>query len=191
MYPHTLCQRVLGRACDVPSDYFVGNKPINYLYFDLGDFVSSTSSLAYPARQDYFLNGLAKSSLFGVAPLGRDFAGPLYQGLALFLRLLLLAIVAVAVLVLPFLRPVRWAKYRAPAGACASLLILLVAFRIMVPTPFHEDFRHIFPVLVPLCLLYAKVVERLRGWSEVLYKAGIALGLLMMASSVASFVRIP
>jgi hypothetical protein len=71
------------------------------------------------------------------------------------------------------------------------LLVLLAAFRIMVPTPFHEDFRHIFPILVPLCLLYAKVVERLSRGSDVAYKAGIAIGLLMVASSVAFFVRIP
>jgi hypothetical protein len=190
MYPHTLCQRVLGRACDVPREYFVGNQPINYLCFDLQDFLSSTSSLAYPPRQDYLLNGLAKSSLFGVMPLGKDFEGAPYKSLAVILSLLLLAMAALCVVVLPFMRTARWQRHRALIGASASMLVMLVAFRILVPTPFHEDFRHIFPILVPLCLLYAKVVERLQRWSEVLYKAGIVLGLLMVASSVVFFVRI-
>jgi hypothetical protein len=190
-YPLTLCQKVLGRACDIPSEFFVSNKPINYLYFDLRDFVSGTSSLADPLKQDYFLNGLAKSSLFGVIPLGKDFESELHQRLAVLISLLLLAMVAVCAVVLPFMRAVRWQRYRALVAAAAIMLVLLAAFRFMVPTPFHEDFRHIFPVLVPLCLLYARVVERLSRWSDVAYKAGIAIGLLMVASSVAFFVRIP
>lgn len=191
MPPHTLCQRVLGRACDVPSDYFVSNKPINYLYFDVRSFLSPTSVSANPPQQDYFWNGLAKSSLFGVLPLGKDFAGELHRRLAVFISSLLLAMVALCGIVLPSVRAVRWQRYRAVVAAAASLLVLLVGLRFIVPTPFHEDFRHIFPVLVPLCLLYAKVVERLRRWSAVAHKVGIAIGLLMMASSVAFFVRVP
>jgi hypothetical protein len=191
VYPFALCQKVLGHACDIPPEWFVSNKPINYLSFDLRGFLSDTSSLAYPPKQDYFFNGLAKSSLFGVMPLGKDFEGGPYKNLAVFISLLSLAMVAVCVVVLPFIRSVSWQKYRALVAAAASMLILLAAFRLLVPTPFHEDFRHIFPILVPVCLLYAKVVERLSRWSGVLHKAGIVLGLLMIASSVAFFVRVP
>jgi hypothetical protein len=60
-----------------------------------------------------------------------------------------------------------------------------------VPTPFHEDFRHIFPVLAPFCLLYVKAVERLGRRSGLLYKIGFAIGLLLIASSAAFFVRAP
>jgi len=191
MPPHTLCQKVLGRACDVPRESFVGNRPINYLGFDLQDFASGTSSLAYPPREDYFWNGLAKSSLYGVMPLGKDFEGARYDRLAVVMNLLLLAMAAVGLVALPFVRPLHWRSYRVLVLACASMLILLLALRIRVPTPFHEDFRHIFPALVPLCLLYAKVVERLGRWSAWLYQAGVALGLLMIASSIAFFVRLP
>jgi hypothetical protein len=191
MAPHTLCQKVLGRACDVPRESFVGNQPKNYLYFDPRDFLATTSSLAYPPRQDYFWNGLAKSSLFGVMPLGKDFDGAPYRQLAVFISVLLLAMVAVCLVVLPFMRPVNWSRYRVLVGAGTSMLLLLVAFRMRVPTPFHEDFRHIFPVLVPFCLLFAKVVERLGRWSATAYRAGMAIGLLMIAASVAFFVRIP
>jgi hypothetical protein len=189
MPPHTLCQKVLGRACDVPRESFVGNRPSNYLGFDLVDFVSGTDSLAYPPREDHFLNGLAKSSLYGVMPLGRDFSGARYELLAVVMNLVLLAMAAVCLAVSPSLRPVRWPLYRVPILAGASLLVLLLGFRIMVPTPFHEDFRHIFPVLVPLCLWYAKAVERLRDWSDWLSRAGLGLGLLMIGASVAFFLR--
>ena len=73
--------------------------------------------------------------------------------------------------------------------AAACMLIFLAAFQFILPSPFHNDFRHIFPLLVPLCLLYAKVVERLRCLSTVLYKFGIVIAVLMIASSVAFFVR--
>ena len=191
LHASALCSKVLGNACDIPPEWFVGNKPINYLYFDLRGFVNSTSSFVYPAGDDYFLNGLAKSSLFGIISLGKDFEGEFHRRLAVLISLVFLAMVAVCVVVLVFVRLVRWQRYRALVAAAASMLVLLTAFRFMVPTTHHEDFRHIFPVLVPFCLLYAKVVERIGHRSDVAYKAGIALGLLMVASSVAFFVRLP
>jgi hypothetical protein len=189
-HTRSLCQKVLGNACDLPGEVYGSSKLINYFYFDLRDFMSQSSALAYPRRQDYFLNGLAKSSLFGAMPLGKDFDSQTHERLAVFIRLLLLAIVAVCVVTLPFIRSVGWHRHRAIIGAAASMLIMLAAFHFMAPNPFHDDFRHIFPVLVPLCLLYAKVVERLGRWSDVLYKAGIVIGLLMVASSVTFFVRV-
>jgi hypothetical protein len=189
--PFALCPKVLGHACAVPPGFFAGNEPANYLHVDLRGFVASTSSLASDPQREYFLNVLAKSSLFGVMPLGQDFDGAPYKILAVLISVLLLAMVAVCAAVLPFVRAVRWRHYRALLFATASMLVLLVAFRMLVPTPFHADFRHIFPALVPFCLLFAKVVERLGRWSGVLYKTGLAIGLLMIASSVAFFVRLP
>ena len=191
MSPHTLCQRVLGRACDVPRDYFVSNHVTSYLYFDLRDFLGSTSSRNFPPKQDHFWNGLAKSSLFGVMPLGKDFNGAFYKHLAVLMSLLLLTMTALCAVVLAITRSVNWQKYRALFIASTSMLALLIAFRALVPTPFHEDFRHVFPLLVPFCLLYAKAVERLRRWSSPLYHGGLAVGMLMIASSVLFFVRLP
>ena len=188
--PRTLCQKVLGSVCDVPSDVFVGNRPINYLYFDLPGFLRSTSSTA-PPREDYFLNGLARSSLLGAMPLGRDFEGRFHQRLALVMCLLLLAMATLCIVTLPFARSVDWRKYRALGTAAGALLVLLLALRMLVPTTLHEDFRHIFPVLVPLCLVYAKVVERLKPWSPFLYRTGVAMALLMIASCATFFVRFP
>ena len=124
-------------------------------------------------------------------PLGTDFEGAYHKVLAVIISLLLLAMVILCLATLPFVRSVTWLKYRAIVMASGALLILLTAFRIILPTPFHEDFRHIFPILVPFCLLYAKVVERLRPWAVWLYRTGIGIALLMIASSVAFFARIP
>jgi len=189
-HQRVLCQKVLGNACDFPGEVYGVSKPSNYVHFDLPAFVRHDSSIAYPRNQDYFWNGLAQSSLFGAMPLGKDFASETHKRLEVCLRLLLLAMVAVCVVALPFIRSARWWRYRAIIGATASMFILLVAFHYLVPNPYHADFRHVFPVLVPLCLLYAKVVERLRRWSHLLYKAGLVIGFLMVASSVAFFVRV-
>ena len=189
--PRTLCQRVLGGACFVPQGAFVTNQPINYLYFGLPGFLRDASSTSYPREQDYFWNGLAKSSLFGVLPLGKDFQGARHHCLGAILGVLLLAMVLVCIAALPFVRRESWRAYRAVVIASASMLVLLAAFRMVLPTPFHEDFRHIFPVLVPFCLVYGKSVERIGDRSAWAYRAGIGLGLLMVASSVAFFVRIP
>jgi hypothetical protein len=189
--PRTLCQKVLGSACDVPSDVFVGNRPINYLAFDLPGFLRSTNPTA-PFRDDYFLNGLAKSSLLGAMPLGKDFAGRFYRQLALGMGLLLLAMAALCVATLPsFVRSADWRRYRALVIAASALLALLLALRMLVPTTLHEDFRHIFSALVPLCLVYAKVVERLKPRSLFLYRTGVAMALLMIALSATFFVRFP
>ena len=189
-HQRVLCQKVLGNACDLPGEVYGGSKPSNYIHFDLPDFVRHNSTIAYPRNQDYFWNGLAQSSLFGAMPLGKDFASETHRQLQACIRLLLLAMVAVCVVALPFIRSVRWRRYRAIIGATASMFVLLVAFHYIVPNPYHADFRHVFPVLVPLCLLYAKVVERLSRWSHLLYKAGFVIGLLMVASSAAFFVRV-
>jgi hypothetical protein len=189
--PASLCQRVLGGACEVPAAAFVGNRPIDYLTFDVRGFLRDTSSMSAPPRQDSFWTGLAKSSLFGVMPLGRDFEGRLYARLAVLLGVLLLAMAAVGVVGLPWSGPVSWPDVRAIVIASAAMLLFLLAFRIALPTPFHQDFRHIFPVLVPLGLLYGKSVERIGRWSGVLSKAGIALALMMVGASVVFFVRIP
>jgi len=189
--PPTLCERVLGGACFVPPEAFVSNRPINYLYFDVPGFLRDTNSMSYPPQQDYFWNGLAKSSLFGVTPLGSDFVGAHYQRLALLLSVLLLAMVAVCIATLPLAKAASWREHRTLVIACASMLLFLAAFRIVLPTPFHEDFRHVFPVLVQFCLLYGKGVERIARWSSVAGKAGIGIGILMMAASVAFFLRLP
>jgi hypothetical protein len=187
----SLCKRVLGGACYVPPEAFVTNRPVNYLYFDLPGFLRDTSSLHYPPAQDYFWNGVVKSSLFGVMRLGEDFDGGRHRVLAALLSVLLLATLAVCVVALLSSRTFDWQRHRVLIIASASMLVLLVAFRAVIPTPFHEDFRHIFPALVPFCLFYGKSVERLGRRSGVLYKSGVGLGLLMVVSSVAFFLRVP
>lgn len=189
--PTTLCQKVLGHACDGRYVPQIVDRPSRYVYFDVPDFVRRIDTLPDDPQHDYFLNRLAKSSLFGVIPLGDEFARGRDKALAAVMSSLLLTMLTLCVAALPFMRNVDLRKYRAYVGAGAIMLAFLVAFRIRAPNEFHEDFRHIFPALVPFCLGYALIVERLGRFSKALRLAGVAIGVGMAISSVVFFARLP
>ena len=86
-------------------------------------------------------------------------------------------------------RTVHWKKYRTYFVTSLVMFLFLVAFRIKLPNEFHEDFRHIYPVLVPLCMGYALSVEYLGRGSRVRYWCGFGIGVSVVALSVAFFAR--
>ncbi len=187
--PSTPCQQVLGHACDGRYVPPVPDEPSRFLAFDLRRFVTRLETLPDDPARDYVLNRFAKSSLFGVAPLEDELSTPWHRALGALMSSLLLLMLALAAGALPFARGVPWRRYRAHLVATATFLSFLIAFRLRAPNPFHEDFRHVFPLLVPFCLGYAASVEHLGRVHPLLRKLGIAIALLMVASSVAFFVR--
>jgi hypothetical protein len=187
----TFCQKLLGGACDGRYVPAVVDRPSRFVRFDVRRFVMRMDTLPDDPEHDYFLNRLAKSSLFGVMPLGDELAGPRQQSLAVVMSVLLLAMVASAAFALPFARSavrLNWRPYRVYAGGTLWMFAFLVAFRIRAPNEFHEDFRHIFPALVPFCLAYTKIFERLDRFPRA---AGTALGVAMVVASAAFFARVP
>jgi len=189
--PHTLCLEVLGHACDGRYRPPVADTPSRFVLFDLPDFIRRMDAVPDYPKPDYFWNRFAKSSLFGVMPLGEEFQAARYTTLAVAIKLLLLAMVTICLCGAIFLRGVPWRRYRVYAAAVVTMLIFLMAFRIRVPNEFHEDFRHVFPVLVPFCLAHALVVDRARRVSGALYWTGVGVALLMIGSSVLFFARVP
>jgi len=184
----TLCQKVLGHACDGRYVPLAVDTPGRYFYFDVPDFVLRMDATPLNPTRDYFLNRLLKSSLFGTTPLGGEFAGTSYERLSVLISLLLLAMILICFVSAPLLRQTDFS--RVYLGSTIIMLLCLLAFRLRAPNEFHEDFRHIFAALVPLCLFYTLIVERLRAFSKVLYVTGVMIGVLMVLSSVAFFVRI-
>jgi len=189
--PHTLCQEVLGHSCDRRYAPPVADTPSRFVFFDLPDFIRRLDATPDYPRPDYFWNRFAKSSLFGASRLGEDFQAARYTALAAAIKLLLLTMVGICLCGAIFLRGVPWRRYRVYACAVVTMLIFLLAFRLHVPNEFHEDFRHVFPVLVPFCLAYVLVVDRARRVSGALYWTGVGIALLMIGSSVAFFARAP
>jgi hypothetical protein len=196
--PTTLCQKVLGHACDGRYVPAVVDRPSRFVRFDPRRFVLRMDTLPDDPEHDYFLNRLAKSSLFGVMPMGDQLAGPRHQILAVAMSVLLLAMVATCLIALPFLRGGSLRPYRVYVGGTLIMFGFLVAFRVRAPNEFHEDFRHIFPALVPFCLVYAKIFERLGRFSgkpswflQGLRGTGIAMSLSMVLASAAFFAHLP
>lgn len=185
-----VCQHVLGHACDGRYIPTVVDRPKRFLYFDVADFVGRLDTAPIDPERDYFLNRLAKSSLFGVMPLGDELGDQRHQRLGMMMSVLLLVMVASCLLGLPvLLRGARLRKYRVYLVTSAMMLLFLVAFRLRAPNEFHEDFRHIFPALVPFCLGYAGVVEHVARYSKALRAAGFSLGAAMVLASAAFFFR--
>jgi hypothetical protein len=124
-------------------------------------------------------------------PLGDDFADSRHEALAVLMNVLLLSMCAGSVLTLPFLGKVNLKKYRVYIAAALVLFVFLLAFRVRVPNEFHEDFRHIYPALVPLCVGYVTIVERLGRSSRRLRAVGRFIGWLLIATSIVFFARLP
>ena len=165
----------------------VPDAPARFILFDLPGFLRGSDALAADPERDYFLNRLASSSLFGVAPLEEEFASKRHEVLAVAIRSLLVVMLALCAFALPFLRGLPWRKHRVYIASGAILFLFVLAFRIRLPNPFHEDFRHIFPALVPLCLGYAGIVERLGRLRPLFRRLDVALGLSLAIASVAFF----
>jgi hypothetical protein len=189
--PHTLCQQILGHACDGRYVPPVPDRPSRFIFFDLPDFIRRMDAVPEYPKPDYFWNRFAKSSLFGILPLGDEFQAARYTALAIAIKLLLLAMVTVCLCGAIVLRRVPAGVCRVYACASAIMVIFVVAFRLRVPNEFHEDFRHVFPLLVPFCLTYALVVDRARRVSGALYWTGVGIALAMIGASVAFFARAP
>jgi hypothetical protein len=184
------CQIVFGLACDGRYVPAVVDTPQRYISFDPIDFVNRMGQFPDDPKRDYFLNRFVKSSLFGVSPLGDEFGTEPQRTVARLLSVLLLAMIGLVALALPFQRDVPWHKYRVYLFTCAIMFGFLVAFRLRAPNEFHEDVRHIFPVLAPLCLGYASLVARLHRTYWGLGVMSASIGLAFVVCSAVFFVRL-
>ena len=182
----TPCQAVLGRACSGRYVPPVPDTLTRFLSFHPSDFLWHIDTVP----TDPFLNRFLKSILFGVQPLGEDFGGARYATIASVISALLLVILTVCLVGAFRLRAASPGRDRVYLVAAVILFLFLLGFRVLAPNEFHEDFRHIFPALVPFCLGYAKTAERFGRRSKLLSHAGVALALAMALCSLAFFLRI-
>jgi hypothetical protein len=182
----TLCQSVLGRACYGRYVPPIPDTLGRFISFHPLDFVGRIDTVP----TDPFLNRFAKSLLFGVLPLGEDFASARYALMASVLSALLLVMASICLIGALQLRPPSLRRYRVYLAASVIMFMFLVGFRVLAPNEFHEDFRHIFPALALFCLGYAKTVERFGRSSKLLSYAGIAIAVAMTTTSLAFFLRL-
>jgi predicted membrane-bound mannosyltransferase len=186
----TLCHRVLGVACNISSEHFVPNRPPNYLYFDLRAFLAEPffSSLAPNVDRDYFWNSLVKTSLFGTEVAGDPELGyRLNAELATVMSWLVLGMIVYALVGALGVSRAGLRRHGVLLVASAALVGSLIALRVLIPTPYHEDFRHVFPLVIPAGLLFAELVDRYRTRSPALAWVGYLLSVPLLLLSVLFF----
>jgi hypothetical protein len=186
-WPRQDCPSVLGSACGGRYVPPLPDTLERFVTFDPLEFVRRVEIDPLAPFPHRFL----KSTLFGVQPLGEDFAGEPYATLAALMSALLLVMLLTCLFGALGLRASSLQKYRIYLVAPVILFAFLLAFRLRLPNEHHEDVRHIFPILPLFFLGYIKSVEQLGRRFNALRRAGVLVGLLMVTFSVAFFVRPP
>ncbi|MFO0591595.1 MAG: glycosyltransferase family 39 protein [Polyangiaceae bacterium] len=173
------CHRRFGTACDIRPSDFTGNKPKNYLYFDVPKFLGEPYMVIAndDSGKQYFWNHVLKSSLFGTHNKipDRETAYDMNKRVAWWMNLLLFGMVIYALVAgaLDVKRGLR--RHAVPLLFCVFSSLFLMGFKIIIPAPHHTDFRHIYFVMIPGALLFATAVTHMRTRAEILGKLGTVL----------------
>ena len=153
-------ENVLGAAFKIhPRDY-VGNEPHNFLYFDLKSFVEEPYLLSRMdgSGRQYFWNHLIKSSLFAthneVADL--ETAYRLNRRIAEIMNVLVLAMLGYLVAGLALVTKQRFRRYLVLVLNTTLFILFIIAFKALIPSAHHNDFRFVYPIVIALCLGYAR-----------------------------------
>ncbi|AKT38922.1 ArnT family glycosyltransferase [Chondromyces crocatus] len=183
-----LCHRVLGSACSVSPASLMGNKPYNYLYFDVEGFLHQPYVLTDrdDSGRQLFWSHLLKSSLFGTHNKipDRETAYELNRDVAGVMAALLLAMMTFGFVASASAPREGWRRFGVLILSLVSLVGFLAAFRILLPAPHHTDFRHIFPAVVPASILYAAAVGHARRKGRAIAPLGEGLCVAFLALSV-------
>lgn len=168
-----LGQRILGSAFNIGTSIWVENSAARYLYLDMDSykedpFVYSDKDVG--GRQ-WHLNHVLKSSIFitrSKAPDGET-GYVMNQNLAEIMDWLLLVMLGALTAGALSSKTTSLAKYLIIWLNSACLIALSFAFKAVVPSTFHADFRFIFPVTVSSTVLLGLLLERWRAQSLVAY----------------------
>ena len=187
----SLCQAVLGNACDIRKGQWVANEPFNYVYLDLRAFLEEPYALAERdgSGRELFWSHLLKSSLFGTHNTipDRETAYELNRGLAVLMNALLLGMLGYLGVAFTFAKKPAVRRHAVLLLLIFFSLALMVGFRAMIPAPHHTDFRHIYPVVIPMAIFYAAAVGYFRRREMALEHAGHALVIPFLLLSIVYF----
>src|SRR5690606_2913468 len=146
----------------IHSGLQVGNKPANYLVFDLATYLQNPFITSWDDKygRQYFWNFVWRSSLTSEF----IFAGKwlhtwgILNGIFLLMTLTGITLYAVQKGTLMNARSRNIGLYRNIPWIAALIFpfLLLLAYRIKVPLSCNTDFRYIFPVLLPLLYFSTK-----------------------------------
>jgi hypothetical protein len=177
------CHSVFGSACGGRYVPPVSDALGHFFRFEPVAFLQSTDTVP----SDSFPNRFLHSSLFGVMPLGEELTGRGLNLCAVVMKTLLLTMLPVTCFLVRFWGRLRSSGSRVYAVASVVLFGALVAFRVQVPNEFHEDFRHIYPVLVPSSFGYFALASNIGRVSRTGRLLMEAIAVSMIAASAVFF----
>ncbi len=187
-----LCEKLLGSACHIGEHQFVGNRWKNYVYFDVKSFLAEPYFIAERdvAGRQWFWNDLLKSSLFGTHNTvpDRETSYELNKALAYGLNWLLLGMTGYLGAGLVAMGRQERRRFAVLGLFVALSVLFLAGFKALIPAPHHNDFRHVFPVLVPMAIVYAASVAAFRRRFAAVAWFGQAMAVSFVALSIFYFV---
>jgi len=159
----SLGERVLGTAFKISPRDFVGNEPFNYLYFDFKSFLSQPFLLSRHdgSGRQFFWNHLIKSSLFAthneVADLETTYR--LNRRIAEVMNFLALGMLGYLAAGLAFVKARALRRYLPLLLGSVVMLAFIIAFKALIPSAHHNDFRFVYPLVIGLSFAYALTTE--------------------------------
>lgn len=187
-----LCQKILGTACDIHAVQFVENQPHDYFYLDLKSFLEEPFMLAERdvSGRHYFWNHLLKSSLFGTSNRVADKATSyeINRYIAGIMNAELLGMTAYLGLGFAFAAKRTLRKYAVVLLTLGASVAFMIGFRIVIPAPHHTDFRHIYPAVILVSLLYCSTIAFFRKRGQALEYVGYALAVPFLVLSIVFFI---
>jgi hypothetical protein len=190
-----LAKRLLGSAYAKAPAELTPRTARYYLTFDPRPLLTRPFAVALEGRsaEPSYWNHLVQSSLFGtrnrifLRQVGAEPENPTLAVAATWAFLGLLAALLVAFgWTLRDASPTRTLLL----ATTAVWVVVGLAFHLLVPAGHHADFRFIFPVLVPVSLLYVDAVAGVRRRAHRLWAVWVGVAALFMAANAACFLPV-
>jgi hypothetical protein len=151
---------LVGNADGLNKALVVGNGAANYLWFDLKMLVTQPYSTSWSddAGRQYFANFMLKTSLLG----DFQFEGATLSNLAIVMSCLFVPILACLVVGVAIQTRSDWLD-ALPLPLTVGLAVAsLAALRLSIPMACSNDFRYVWPIVMPGLCLYVRALARLR-----------------------------
>jgi hypothetical protein len=163
---------IVGNTQGLSSAFNVGNAPRNYIELNPYDFIKIpyTSSLEDNKGRQFFLFYLFKTSMFGEFTFNKSSYLPILAKIASALFL-----IGILFLFYGYFNALSNLKVFLPILICGATLIISIAlFRFFYPFSCSNDFRYIFPAVLPASLIVGLSLEKLQK-RFLIYRVSIAL----------------
>jgi len=170
---------LVGNLSTLAASLNVGNEAKNYLWFDTKIFLTEPFTSPWDDRmgRQYFWNYLFKTALFGEFSYSDSF----HKNLAIVMSLVFLFMLLFVVVGLGIMNLREYRKILSLLISVSIIILSAIFFRISIPSSCSNDFRYIFPVLIPICFLYSYILSVFESRG---FKKAVIVGIMLVSSFI-------